>query len=133
MKKYLFLLAMCCSYSAIASDFCYSSRGSDYVNQVKQSQFMTVNMGNYQYMVQNVDCRNNTLIIELKVDDDPSWEERRVMANNIRQQIDLTKMLCATREISQAAHQGLQKVVYHYFDRKGEIIMSLDATLNQCR
>ena len=133
MKKYLFMLGVCFTLPVMASDFCNSNAGRDYVQQLKQAQSMSVNMGKHQYVVQNVDCRHNTLTVELKVDDDPTPEQRRTMASNIYQQVDLRQMLCATTEISQAAQQGLQSVVYRYFDRKGEIIMSLDAALNQCR
>lgn len=133
MKKCLFMLGLCSALPVMANDFCNSSAGRDYVQQLKQAQSMSVNMGKHQYVVQNVDCRHNTLTVELKVDDDPTPEQRRTMASNIYKQVDLRQMLCAATEISQAAQQGLQNVVYRYFDRKGEIIMSLDAALNQCR
>lgn len=133
MKKCLFMLGLCSVLPVMANDFCNSSAGRDYVQQLKQAQSMSVNMGKHQYVVQNVYCRHNTLTVELKVDDDPTPEQRRTMASNIYKQVDLRQMLCAATEISQAAQQGLQNVVYRYFDRKGEIIMSLDAALNQCR
>ena len=133
MKKLVFIISVLLSTPIMANNFCNSKVGRDYVQQLKQAQSKPINTGKYQYVVQNADCRRNTLTIEFKVDDDPTLQQRRTMANNIHQQIDLRQMLCATTEVSQAAQQGLQRVVYRYLDRKGEIIMSLDATLNQCR